>query len=202
MADLDRTTGHTGRIGRGAFVAVVGPSGSGKDTLINHARRNFRGDGRIIFARRVITRPTDAASEDHETLDEAAFAEAEKAGVFCIAWSAHGLRYGLPKSVERHVAGGGVAVANVSRAVIPALRERFVHVAVAAVTAPLDVLAQRLAARGRESGTEAAARLARTAPCSIHAEGATVIDNSGAPEIAGERLVALLDEMLARVAGD
>jgi len=41
------------------LVLVVGPSGAGKDSLLKAAREEFRGDPRIGFARRVITRPAD-----------------------------------------------------------------------------------------------------------------------------------------------
>ena len=51
----------------GVFVAVVGPSGAGKDTLIAYARAALAGDGTVEFARRVITRPSDASSEDRVT---------------------------------------------------------------------------------------------------------------------------------------
>ena len=53
----------------GVFVAVVGPSGAGKDTLIDYARAHLAGEPDYEFVRRVITRPNDGSSEDHDTLD-------------------------------------------------------------------------------------------------------------------------------------
>lgn len=41
----------------GTFFFVVGPSGGGKDTLIDGARQVLEPTGRYVFARRVITRP-------------------------------------------------------------------------------------------------------------------------------------------------
>ena len=41
----------------GAFVAIVGPSGAGKDTLICYARDRLRGEACVDFVRRVVTRP-------------------------------------------------------------------------------------------------------------------------------------------------
>ncbi|WP_164770233.1 phosphonate metabolism protein/1,5-bisphosphokinase (PRPP-forming) PhnN, partial [Mesorhizobium sp. M7A.F.Ca.US.003.02.1.1] len=119
----------------GVFVAVVGPSGAGKDTVIGYARNHFADETRLEFVRRVITRPSDAASEDHDTLADAAFAEAEADGAFAISWEAHGLRYGIPADVDWSVANGRVAVANVSRAIIPSLRERYANLAVVEITA-------------------------------------------------------------------
>ncbi len=103
----------------GVFVAVVGPSGAGKDTIISYARENFAESQAVEFVRRVITRAADAASEDHDTLAEEEFEEAGKAGAFAVSWSAHGLRYGLPASLDTAIADGHVAVANVSRGALP-----------------------------------------------------------------------------------
>lgn len=182
----------------GVFVAVAGPSGAGKDTLLDHARREFRGAGdEIVFVRRAITRPADAGGEDFDALDEAAFAARQSAGAFALSWQANGLHYGLPASVDDVLRAGEVAVANVSRAVIPRLRERYRNVAVVIVTAPAGVLAERLAARGRETRDEVLARLERSAGLEDATEGAVVIENAGAPEEAGARLVAEIRRALA-----
>jgi ribose 1,5-bisphosphokinase len=185
-------------IRNGVFVAVVGPSGAGKDTLIAYARDRLGADAGADFVRRVITRPCDAASEDHDSLDEAAFAEAEAAGAFAVSWGAHGLFYGLPAGVDDAIASGHVAIANVSRAVIPLLATRYANVVVAEITATPEILAERLAARGRETREAVLARLARTAP-SVEAAAANVvrIDNSGTREEAGERLVAAIRKAIA-----
>lgn len=180
----------------GVFVAVVGPSGAGKDTLIAYARERFAGDGAIEFVRRVITRPSDAASEDHDTLADAAFDEAENAGAFAVSWPAHGLRYGLPGSVDTAIARGHVAVANISRGAIALIKARYANVVVAEITAAPEILAQRLSARGRESRGEVLARLARSAELEA-VPGAVRIENSGHRQEAGERFVALLRKAIA-----
>jgi ribose 1,5-bisphosphokinase len=181
----------------GVFVAVVGPSGAGKDTLIAYARESLAADATIEFVRRVITRPSDAQSEDHDTLADAAFDEAEKAGAFAVSWSAHGLRYGLPASVDEAIAKGHVAVANISRGAIPLVRARYANVIVAEIFAAAEILAERLAMRGRESRGEVLARLARSAELGSVVPGTIRIDNSGAREQAGERFVALLRKAIA-----
>ncbi len=112
---LEREQSGALPIRNGAFIAVVGPSGAGKDTLIAHARAALSGEPQVEFVRRVITRPCDGATEDHDTLADAAFDEALADGAFAIAWEAHGLRYGLPASVDLAIENGHVAVANVSR---------------------------------------------------------------------------------------
>lgn len=182
----------------GAFVAVVGPSGAGKDSVISYARKRLANEDGVLFVRRVVTRPSDAAAEDHDTLDEAAFVEAEEAGAFALSWEAHGLRYGLPAEIDAAIARGRVAVANVSRAILPRLCRRYAMVAVVEIGAAPDVLANRLAARGRESAAAVSARLARSAPVDAPGAGVTSIDNSGPLAVAGELFVDLLRKTLAR----
>jgi phosphonate metabolism protein PhnN/1,5-bisphosphokinase (PRPP-forming) len=136
------------------LILVVGPSGAGKDTLLGAARKALRDDPRFHFVRRVITRPADTGGEDHEAVSEQEFAARE----FVLQWRAHGLRYGIPADA---VGDGRVAVLNVSRTVIADAARRF-PVRVIEVTAPPEVLAARLAARGREAEGDVAARLARS----------------------------------------
>jgi ribose 1,5-bisphosphokinase len=180
----------------GVFIAVVGPSGAGKDTIIRYARDQFGKAGDVDFVRRVITRPSDTSSEDHDSLDEAAFDEADRHGAFALSWSAHGLKYGLPASVDVTIAKGRVAIANVSRGALAALRERYSNVAVVEITARPEILAERLAARGRESRGEVLTRLSRAAPIDP-APGLMSIDNSGPREEAGERFVAIVRKAIA-----
>lgn len=183
-------------IRNGAFVAIVGPSGAGKDTLIAHAKAALAGEPQVDFVRRVITRLSDGETEDHDTLADSEFVEALAEGAFALAWEAHGLRYGLPAGIDAAIGNGHVAVANVSRGALPALRERYANVAVVEVTADPEILAARLAGRGRESRGEILARLARTISCDT--TGASVaLDNSGPKEIAGDRLVAIIRKAMA-----
>ncbi|MER9329910.1 phosphonate metabolism protein/1,5-bisphosphokinase (PRPP-forming) PhnN [Mesorhizobium sp. M0152] len=197
-ASIERElSAETFPIRNGVFVAVVGPSGAGKDTVIGYARARFNEETRLEFVRRVITRPSDAASEDHDTLADAAFVDAEADGAFAIAWEAHGLRYGIPADVDWSVGNGRVAVANVSRAIIPILRERYANLAVVEITASPQVLAERLAMRGRESRGEVLARLARNASVTLSGPGVTSIDNSGPREAAGERFAEVLRKAMA-----
>ncbi len=85
-ASIEREQGAALPIRNGAFVAVVGPSGAGKDTLIAHAKAALADEPPVEFVRRVITRPSDGATEDHDTLTEAEFLEALANGAFALAW--------------------------------------------------------------------------------------------------------------------
>jgi phosphonate metabolism protein PhnN/1,5-bisphosphokinase (PRPP-forming) len=163
-------------MGRGTLHLVVGPSGAGKDTLIDAARR-ARPD--ILIPRRVITRAADAGGEIHEPMTPEAFRAAAKAGAFALHWHAHGLDYGIPASAAAALAGGRPVLANVSRTVIDAARAAFAPVRVIFVTAPVAVLARRLAARGRETAEAIAGRLARAPLAPPHGPDVRVVDNGG-----------------------
>ncbi|WP_041680127.1 phosphonate metabolism protein/1,5-bisphosphokinase (PRPP-forming) PhnN [Cupriavidus necator] len=147
----------------GTFFLVVGPSGAGKDSLIDGARATL-GNDEYVFARRIITRPSGSPGEDHESVAEAEFAERERNGEFLVTWHAHGLRYGLPQWLVGLLETGKHVVANGSRGVIAMLARQLPRFVVVNVTAPQDVLAQRIAARGRESGDDVMRRVARQAP--------------------------------------
>lgn len=170
----------------GVLVLVVGPSGAGKDTLIDAARQVLRDDPRIRFARRVITRPAEAGGEAHEEATQEDFATRR----FALAWMAHGLLYGIPEAMADDVIAGRVVVANVSRAVIAEAAARF-SVRVIEVTAPPAVLAARLAARGREDAAARDARLARTVPLPADVPMETVLNDASPAEGAARFLAAL-----------
>lgn len=181
----------------GVFVAVVGPSGAGKDTIMDFARDALRGQPDFHFVRRVVTRPSTVDAEDHDSLGEEEFLAAQRAGAFCHCWEAHGLRYGLPVSVDQQVEQGAVAIANVSRGVLPALRQSYANFIVVHITASPEVLAQRLAARGREDAEEIKRRLMRAAPNPCDPSDAVMIDNSGEVAVAGSAFVAVLRKSYA-----
>jgi len=181
----------------GVLVLVVGPSGAGKDTLLDGARARLAGDPRFRFVRRVITRPANAGGEAHEAIDDAGFAACLAEDGFALHWDAHGLHYGIPADIAADIAAGRTVIANVSRGVIDAARVRF-PTRVIVITAPQAVLAQRLAARGRESATDIAERLARAAPQPEGPNVETVIND--ATLAAGvDRFVAALSRAAASV---
>ena len=181
-------------MGRGTLFLVVGPSGAGKDTLMAGARAMLEPGGRYVFPRRAITRPAEAGGEEHEAVSSGIFTEREAGGGFFATWRAHGLEYGLPACIPAVLDAGRNVVANVSRTVLAEIAAREGSTVVVEVTAPPELLARRLAARGREDPADAARRLAREgAPYPV---GMTVrrVVNDGTPEAGIDRLVAALSE--------
>jgi ribose 1,5-bisphosphokinase len=163
MAVEAQRTSSTEPIGPGRLVLVVGPSGAGKDTLIAQARARCRDNSDIVFPRRIVTRVASSA-EDHDTVSEAEFEQMLAAGRFSLHWRAHGLKYALPCSLDDDIGAGRTVVCNVSRTIVVAARERYARVAAVLITAPVQVLAARLAQRGRETEASILTRLGRSDP--------------------------------------
>ncbi len=172
------------------LVAVVGPSGAGKDTLMGLARARLDGDARFRFVQRAITRPAEAGGEAHRPLDVVAFDAERAAGGFALHWGAHGLFYGIPRDITEDLAARRVVVANLSRGVLAGAAQHF-RLRVLVVTAPVAVLAARLAARGRETAEDIAARLAREMTLAPGLDMVTVM-NDATPEEGAARVIAEL----------
>jgi ribose 1,5-bisphosphokinase len=181
----------TGLIGPGRLVVVVGPSGAGKDTLIACARTRLAGDPVIVFPRRIVTRATSAA-EDHHTISDRDFAMAAEEGAYAFWWEAHGLKYALPIGMDDDIRAGRIVVCNVSRGIVSELRRRYARLDVVFVTAPAEVLATRLAGRGRASDGDIAQRIARPAPREAEISPDYVIENVGDIERGTGSLVAAI----------
>jgi ribose 1,5-bisphosphokinase len=154
-----------------------------------HPLRARQTSRRFVFVRRTITRAADAASEDHDTVDDTEFERLANAGAFAVHWEAHGLSYGLPSSIDDDIAAGRVVVANISRGVLADLQRRYARVVAVAVTADRAVLRERLMARGREEVGDIERRVARI---SATTGGWIELRNSGPVEEAGDALVAIL----------
>ncbi len=164
--------------GLGALILVVGPSGVGKDTLLDGAAAELAATGRFHFVRRAVTRPKEAGGEDHIEMSETAFREAEAEGAFLLSWRAHGLCYGVPRAPAAELREAGITVvANVSRGAIDEARNRLQPVSVVAIDASGDKLAARLAARGREPAAAIEARLARAAMIEVVGRDVVTVRN-------------------------
>lgn len=141
----------------GRLFVVLGPSGAGKDTLL----AGVCGAGGPHWVRRVITRPQALGGEPYEGVTEAEFAARAARGEFALSWRAHGLSYGIPARELRARAQGRDVVFNGSRGALDQALALFPDLIVVQVTAPPEILAQRLQARGREDAQDIASRLAR-----------------------------------------
>lgn len=160
----------------GRLVAVVGPSGAGKDSVMERLSA-LRPDIRLV--RRVITRPSDAGGEDFESVSPAEFSRRKAAGEFAFDWGAHDLLYGIPKDQINNIGPGETVLFNGSRGIVEAARKVVPGLQVLLITAQDHVLAERLAARGREDSAAIRRRLGRADFAVPAGENILRIDNSG-----------------------
>ena len=177
-------------IGPGRLIAVVGPSGAGKDSVMRAAMSALAGE-RVTFPRRVITRPADD-HEDHLPVTLAQFREMEEADTFAFAWTAHGLNYGISRQIDDLIREGRAVVVNVSRGIVPLLRERYLNRTVASITVDPRCLERRLLKRRRETPHEIVLRLERAGQEALTGPDVVEIENNGPLEVAVERFIALV----------
>jgi ribose 1,5-bisphosphokinase len=145
----------------GRLIAVVGPSGVGKDSVMAGIADAVP---EIRPVRRSVTRAPGLGGEDYHSMTPETFAQAVADGAFCLHWYAHGLRYGIPACVLERVRAGETRMANLSRAVLAQADRAFPRLIVLSLTARPETLVRRLSGRGRESAAEIGERLSRTAP--------------------------------------
>lgn len=162
----------------GYLYLVVGPSGAGKDSLLDAARTHFKADRHLQFPRRYITRGIDAGGEDHIALSEDEFEQLKREGAFAFYWGAHDLKYGIPSEIDGYLELGCNVIVNVSRGVIEFVRERYDNVKIISVVVDIDVLEKRLRARGRESDVDIQRRLDRAKAFRVQGSDVIEINNS------------------------
>ena len=176
--------------GPGRLILVVGPSGAGKDTLLGLAKAACADDPVIVFPRRVITRAA-SPSEDNDEVSAEAFQQALARDEYAMHWDAHGHHYALRRAIDDDIGAGRTVVANVSRTVIPAMRQAYANVVVISITAPPDVLAERIAMRARGSDGKIEHRLGRTVDETAAAPDVTILNVSSA-EYHARQLVRII----------
>ncbi len=195
---MDGSSEPRGNAGEGCMIAVVGPSGAGKDTLMAYAARAFADRSDVVFVRRVITRDAAAGGEDHDGVCETEFEKLAADGRFAVSWEAHGLRYGIPVETKHSVAQGAIVIANGSRSALGLFRDAYPNLVVINVTARPEVLAMRLEARGRESREDILRRLKRSSLGVLGDYKVVTIDNSGEMEVSGKAIVDAVSTLLSQ----
>lgn len=142
---------------KGRLIAVVGPSGVGKDSVMQGVAAALPN---LHLVRRIITRAPGLGGEDYDAVSEAQFHDLVRDGAFAVHWGAHGLFYGIPQTAKFHLNKRTDCLANFSRKALHAGAEAFPNFVVLNITALPETLAARLTARGRESEADITRRLA------------------------------------------
>jgi phosphonate metabolism protein PhnN/1,5-bisphosphokinase (PRPP-forming) len=180
------------KTGRGCLVLVVGPSGAGKDSILDGARQALAGDDRFAFVRREITRAANAGGEDHVAVSLDDFRTRAGDGTYALSWEVNGFGYGVPAEALQGLDAGQTAIVNVSRGILSAARSRFSPLCVVHVSVPAQILAQRLNGRGRETPDEIARRLDRAEAFQVDGGDVLTLVNDGSLERSVDTFVEIL----------
>jgi len=82
----------------GQLVYIMGPSGSGKDSLLQQVAQHA--GSRVHLMKRYITRSAESEGEDAFSVSAAEFDAMEARGEFAMRWRANGLAYGIPATLD------------------------------------------------------------------------------------------------------
>lgn len=177
---------------KGRLIYLIGPSGSGKDTVLDAARGALAERG-VHVARRVITRSAEAVGESAEAVSPVAFEQLERSGAFAMSWRANDLAYGIPAQVNHWLAAGDDVLVNGSRGYLSQARQRYPDMLVVLLSVRPDVLRQRLLNRNRETLEQIEARLARNARFEDSLDELYLLDNSEDLQASVDKLLRIID---------
>ena len=149
------------------LIYVMGPSGAGKDSLLDWLKNRLPPQSPIHFARRTIDRPVQALSEQHESVDSATFERLQQEKSFALHWLANGRQYGVRHGELEPLQQRQWLLVNGSRAYLPEALRLFDGLTVLHITASADILRARLLARQRETPEAVEARVQRAVAFSV-----------------------------------
>jgi len=176
------------------LIYIMGPSGSGKDSLMAEARLRLPAEAPVVFAHRYITRPADAGGENHVALSRDEFELRLSRGLFALSWESHGFAYGIGREIDIWMEAGLSVVVNGSREALSRFAVAYPELLPVLVDVPEEILRQRLGARGREDAGEIKARLARAHMAVTETPALVRFDNSGPLAERGQALAELILE--------
>jgi ribose 1,5-bisphosphokinase len=149
------------------LIYVMGPSGAGKDSLLDWLKIRLPPQAPICFAKRTIDRPLQALGEQHECVDSATFDRLQKEMSFAMHWLANGRQYGVRHAELEPLRQQHWLLVNGSRAYLPDALRQFDGMTVLHISASADILRARLLARQRETPEAVEARVQRAVEFSV-----------------------------------
>lgn len=180
----------------GRLVYCMGPSGAGKDSLLDWLRAHLPQPSPVHWAQRTISRAATSGGEAHEGVSPQAFVALCSEHAFALHWQANGLRYGVRHAQLAPLALGHWVLLNGSRAYLPEALARFPDLVAVHITASPQVLRERLLSRGRETREEVEARVQRALTYTPPPDAASLeVHNDGALGDAGQRLLNALENL-------
>lgn len=173
---------------------LVGPSGVGKDTLLNHLKRNQYSDTQPLVAHRYITRAVREGDENHIELSDFDFFQRKQAGLFLFDWESHGYHYAIGKEARKWVKQGQNVIVNGSRKYLSSALDIYAKTTPIWITVSEDILRERLIQRGRESAEEIELRIKRNRELeSMKTDNCVYINNDQSVEDTIGQILALIE---------
>ncbi len=171
---------------------IIGNSGAGKDTVIDEVLRRFPPHyKKLQVPKRVITRQS-SDTEKFESVDKEKFYKLRESGGFILEWESYEHFYGIRREVLDWLDAGHPVLLNVSRNVVQTAREKFPDVRVIFIRVPLDVTADRIIERGRESYKEVLNRVVRAQEHQDYEGADLIVDNVGNLEETSRKVLDFL----------
>ena len=150
---------------RGRVFAIFGPSGSGKNTLMDAVLRSPAGHGlrQIPTVTTRAPRPGERDGVHHLFQDDATFSALEAAGAFLEWQPIHGYRFGMLRETVEERIHEGDAICDIDVHGVRALYAAFPENVVRVYLKPpsLEVLRERIQRRGEIDPAELELRLRR-----------------------------------------
>jgi ribose 1,5-bisphosphokinase len=142
---------------------IMGPSGSGKDSIISGLRALLHPNSGTMIAHRYITRHWKAGGENHIELTDNEFNLRKSLGLFSLSWEANGHQYGIGCEVDAWLKANHSVIVNGSREHLPeAITYYGDKLIPILISVDDDCIRERLQNRGRESSEEIEARIQRS----------------------------------------
>lgn len=177
----------------GKLIYVIGPSGAGKDTILQKAREKVAGTLPLILAHRYITRYPEAGGENHVFLTKPEFLLRKKLDLFALDWASHEHHYGIGKEIDHWLQAGARVLMNGSRGYLPEASRKYPEMKVILIDVSEETLWHRLRSRGRESEADIRKRIERSASFKkISHSDLSIINNDGPVDRAVEELLEVL----------
>jgi ribose 1,5-bisphosphokinase len=178
------------------LIYVVGPSGAGKDSILDWLRHRLAPAAPIAFARRTIDRPVQPAGEQHESVDATSFESLLQTNAFAMHWRANGRLYGVRHGELEPLQQAQWLFVNGSRTHLEQALREFNGMRVLHITASTDILRARLLSRQRESPALIEARVQRAVSFAIEPDGRTIeLRNDTSLDAAGADLMKALAKL-------
>jgi ribose 1,5-bisphosphokinase len=171
---------------------IIGASGAGKDSLMNHCREQINGAAPVVFAHRYITRPVGAGAENHIALSRAEFEMRLHKGLFAMHWESHGLMYGIGIEINDWLKNGLTVIINGSREYLKNGLEKYPAMQPVLIDADSALIETRLYSRAREDDEAILKRLARNQQLHLNGEELIRIQNNNAIDDAAQQLLKVI----------